>query len=86
MKVKLLGIKKAQGTGKKSGKPYDGYFLSFGVQKEGYVGMACSEQFINAEFMNAPLNAVQGDPGKLLGHTLEMDFDDRGFLLACTLL
>lgn len=80
MVVKVLGIEAKSGISKKSGKPYDGYFLYFAHEKQGVTGMYAGDTFLQRDFAEPKLQAC-GGAGKLPGKSLNIDYDNRGFLV-----
>ena len=72
MKVKVLGYRYAEGTSKKNGRPFKGFFTSIGYEQNGYTGLKVEERFFSTE-------ALQGLVPEV-GEELEVSVDFGGFV------
>lgn len=84
MIVKLMGVQTAKGTSKKTGSPYDGFFIHYAYPRQNVVGYAVKDTFCDRQMLTPALTSVDNDMGKLVGMQLNFDFDDRGYLMAAT--
>lgn len=74
--VEVCGVKFKEGIGKKSGKPYKGYFICYTEdgKLQGYDGYVTGDSFI-------PDDLVPGRP-IMVGDKLNLVYDKSGFLRA----
>lgn len=78
--AKLVGFKHVTGTGKKSGKPFDAYIVSYIEQdmQQGAYGYTAEQQFVNKDmFLNAVGNR---DAASLLNSECSFVYNRQGFL------
>ena len=72
MIVTILGYKYAQGTSKKTNKPYNGFFTCLGYEDSTYTGMKTKENFISAEALQGVIPSV--------GEKYEIGVDFNGYI------
>ncbi len=55
MKIKILGVTKEikSGISKKTGKPYKGYFVSYGYKRDDMDGIKAEDTFVSEEMVVA---------------------------------
>ena len=72
MKVKILGYRYAQGTNKKTNRPYNGFFTCFGYEDRSYTGLKCEQRFIPADVLQGVVPSV--------GEEYEIGVDFGGYI------
>lgn len=76
MKIKILGFKYAQGTSKKTNRPFNGFFTCFGYEDRTYNGLKCEERFIASEVLQGIVPSV--------GEEYEIGVDFNGRIVSVT--
>ena len=74
MKVTVIGREHIEGTGKKSGKPFNLNIVHFNIKKNGVEGMSAEKAILDA--ITYPMTDIQ------VGKAYNLEYDSRGFV-AC---
>lgn len=74
MKVTVIGKEHIEGTGKKSGKPFNLNVVHFNAKKNGVEGVAAETAMLDAKAY--PITEIQ------VGKAYNLEYDSRGFV-AC---
>lgn len=80
MHLKVIGIEAKEGISKKSGRPYDGYFVQYLSERPGLIGLEGKSTFFDRVFTDPKVKDIGGYQ-KLVGKELDCDFDNKGYLL-----
>lgn len=86
MKVKCVGIEDAHGVSKKSNKPFDAWILHSEYERANVVGISVDRFFCDKSLCVAAIKAVGEKASNLVGKTLEVDFDPKGFFMGLKVL
>lgn len=76
MIVTILGYRYAQGTSKKTNKPYNGFFTCIGYEDRNYTGIKAEEKFISAEALQGVVPTVN--------EKYEVSVDFGGYITSVT--
>lgn len=68
----IIGVRKAEGTSKKTNKPYSGYIVFYQYDQENVTGKACDNVFVSADVLGGQIPAP--------GMQCEMHYNRQGFL------
>lgn len=68
----IIGVRKAEGTSKKTNKPYSGYIVFYQYDQENVTGKACDNVFVSSDVLNGLTPAP--------GMQCEMHYNRQGFL------
>ena len=85
MEVKVIGVEDKQGVGK-SGKDYDSYILYYAYARDRVVGQACKDKFVDKTMLAGAIKSAGGKSDMLVGKTLDLDFDQGGYLISAELV
>lgn len=71
----IIGVRKTEGTSKKTGKPFSGYILFYQFDQKEVVGKACDNVFVSKD--------LTGDVIPVPGMKVELRYNRNGFLTDC---
>lgn len=74
--VEIVGIKRMEGTSKKSGKPYSGYMIWYIQEEAGVTGKSADSAFVSDMILNGAIPEVGG--------FAELRYNKNGFLTEAT--
>lgn len=68
----IIGVRRTEGTSKKTGKPFSGYIVFYQYTQQGVSGMACDNVFVSDELLTGTIPAP--------GMKCELRYNRNGFL------
>lgn len=72
MQYEVIGVRRSEGTSKKTGKPYSGYIVFYTYTQQGVQGVASDNTFIADQILNGYIPKV--------GDQIRLIYDRNGFL------
>lgn len=73
----IIGVRKSEGTSKKTGKAFSGYIIFYQGDQKDVVGKACDNVFVSKELI--------GDQIPVPGMKVQLLYNRNGFLIDCIL-
>lgn len=74
----IVGIKRMEGTSKKTNKPYSGYMIWYVQEEQGVTGKSADSAFISDVLLQGEIPAVGG--------FIELRYNKNGFLTEANIL
>lgn len=68
----IIGVRRAEGTSKKTNKSYAGYIIFYQFGQDGVTGMACDQTFISDQLLGGLIPEV--------GMSIDLRYNRNGFL------
>ena len=68
----VIGVRKTEGTSKKTGKPFSGFIVFYQYDQTGVTGKACDNVFVSADLLGGLIPAP--------GMHCELRYNRNGFL------
>lgn len=68
----IIGVRRMEGTSRKTGKPYSGYLVFYQFVQDGTSGVACDSAFVSDAVLVGRIPSV--------GQSLVLYYDRRGFI------